>query len=130
VPSPRAGSLLTLALRVSNPGRAPWPIALPPRSGPRLNWPGRPETVGPGAVCLTARWRALDPHPDADPASPRELLPLRRDLPAGESLDQDVVLRAPSVPGSYELEIDVKQLDGAPFDAAGELRLQLEVRSG
>ena len=130
--SARAGSLLGLELRVSNTGRTDWPVALQPRSGLRLNWTGRPEPIGRGAVCLAARWRALDPASARDPASPAVLLPLRRDLPAGESLAQQVAVRTPSAPGRYQLEIAVKQLDGARFETPGDepLRLELEVSSG
>jgi hypothetical protein len=39
---------------------------------------------------------------------------LRRDLPAGESLDQVLVLGAPAVGGDYELELRVAQRGETP----------------
>ena len=66
-------------------------------------------------VELVAQWRPLD-EGEAGAASPPLAVPLRRDIPAGESLDQTVVLAAPFVPGRYELSIGVRQVGTTAFD--------------
>ncbi|HEX9420469.1 MAG TPA: hypothetical protein VGA81_15545, partial [Methylomirabilota bacterium] len=112
----RVGTLARVALRVENLGTSAWPVSAPPAdpsAGILRPWPSRQPYV----VELVARWRPLD-EGEAGAASPPLAVPLRRDIPAGESLDQTVVLAAPFVPGRYELSIGVRQVGTTAFDGA------------
>jgi len=55
----------------------------------------------------------------------RSLYRSGRDIPAGESLDQTVVLAAPSVPGRYELSIGVRQVGTTAFDGPDNQPLRI-----
>src|SRR5262249_970624 len=59
-----------------------------------------------------------------------QTLALRRDIPAGEIMRDEVRPVAPARPGSYELELGLEQVDGPPFPAppSGPVRLPIEVR--
>ena len=112
-----------------------WPAAIPD------------DAAVPYAVGLVARWRALDggpldpPVPVPAPAAPPggkparrpvktrvlQRFPLRRDVPAGESLVQDIVVKAPTRPGVYELKVSVRQNGGARFTRRGNVPLRLRV---
>ena len=76
-------------------------------------------------VELFAQWQPLD-EGEVGAASPLLALPLRRDLPAGESLDQTVALATPSVPGRYELSIGVRQVGTTAFDGPENQPLRME----
>ncbi len=84
-PSPVAGELRAVDIRVTNLGSAVW------RGGAN----GLPE------VRLSYRWRSLE-HLDEQPRTP-----LPHDLHPGESTLVPVVFRAPEDPGRYELVVDL-----------------------
>lgn len=84
-PSPVAGELREVDVRVTNLGGAVW----------RGGADGLPE------VRLSYRWRALD-HLDEQPRTP-----LPHDLRPGESALVPIVFRAPDDPGTYELVVDL-----------------------
>jgi len=129
------GRGLRLLLTVENTGTDGWPAAIPN------------DAAVPYAVGLVARWRALDggpldpPAPVPVPAAPPggkptrrpvktrvlQRFPLRRDVPASESLVQDIVVKAPTRPGVYELKVSVRQNGGARFTRRGNVPLRLRV---
>ncbi|HXJ33122.1 MAG TPA: hypothetical protein VMS22_03710 [Candidatus Eisenbacteria bacterium] len=95
------GRRLPVTVEVTNRGSAGWPAALP----------GRPVD-GVLTVRLFARWVGADGHSEDLPAER-----LRRDVPAGETLRQTVMLPAPREPGSYRLEVGVEQVGGADLSS-------------
>jgi hypothetical protein len=130
------GRRIRLLVTIENAGTNGWPAAIPGDAAARY------------AVGLVARWRALDGGP-LDPAVPAaaqtapaggqkrprppartrviERFPLRRDVPAGESLVQDIIVKAPTRPGVYELKVSVRQSAGARFTRRGNVPLRLRV---
>jgi hypothetical protein len=122
------GAVKTLRLRLTNIGKADWPAAAPPRvplggyRGPR---PG--QLVQPFVVRVTPRWRTASPDRRGENQPEQMPFVLWRDLPAGESLDQDVIVRAPGRAGSYELGFDLDQAGAAAFASVGRT-IRIEVR--
>ena len=45
----------------------------------------------------------------------------------GDLVSLDAYLAGPSAPGSYELALDVEQIEGARFDGPGNVLLRLRV---
>jgi hypothetical protein len=111
------GRRLHLPLQVTDLGTADWPVSVPP---------GAPPTY---TVRLEARWRRAGTPDDAESIAARETFELLRDVPAGDTLRQEVWLTPPTEPGPYRLEIAIFQLDGARFIAPGNepLRVQTTV---
>jgi len=112
-----AGPPLSLALQITNAGAAPWPVTVPPRA---------PLTY---TVRMIARWwPPLVPHEDGTTVVWQDV-ELPRDVPAGEELPWTVWLQTPFAPGPYDVEVGVRQVDGARFDGPGNepLRLRLEM---
>ena len=104
-----AGSRWTLPVEVRNLGRAAWPVTIPPS----LRW-----TYG---VHLVATWT----RDGAEPST--QVVALRRDVPAGDTLVQDLVLGLPAEAGAYRLEVALQQAAGASFDVPGNAPLRLEL---
>jgi hypothetical protein len=75
---------------------------------------------------LLERWIPEDPGRSANVLEGRVWL--RRDVSAGETLMQNVLLIAPPEPGSYVLELRVDQVDGARFDGPGNVVYRQPVR--
>jgi hypothetical protein len=68
-------------------------------------------------VALSSLWRS---HATGEPQD-AEIHWLRRDLPGGEILLQSLPIPAPITPGTYELEMTLRQVDGARFDGPGNI---------
>lgn len=93
-PAMRARSVHRLRVRVTNHGDASWPAF---SAGARLN-----------CLLISAWWR--DGHMEQDAGG---AVPLSRNLAAGESVDLTLEIRAPAIPGDYELKVMLGQdLDG------------------
>ena len=133
---------LGLTLRITNAGARAWPIAVAPARAMQLNL-GFGPTPRELTVELTTRWRPAAPPgtgtstpgasdapsgPDPDDPSSQSI-PLRRDVPPGETITQKVLLTTPPRPGLYDLEIGARQVHGARFTAPGNepLRVRVEV---
>ena len=143
-PPVRAGVLNSVALdlTISNLGESDWPVfLLPPQAGEaeflravRLRslegglMATSPIPIAqppPTAVQLVARWWPATGQ--EGPPAKQQSLQLNRDVPAGESLRQSVVLFTPDSPGLYDLEIDAEQVDGSPFTGPGSSSLRWPV---
>jgi hypothetical protein len=98
---------ITVTVRARNAGSRAWPVVVPP---------GRPAA---STVRLVAMWDRLD----ASMPTPVSATALRRDVPAGDAIVQEARIRAPAVPGDYQLTVRVEQDQGARFDASGNVAL-------
>jgi hypothetical protein len=121
-----AGELVEVPIAIANRGEAVWPGALSGNGG------------APDEIFVAARWR-----PAHGAAATLEMRAagmragldsgLRRDLPAGESLDQVLVLPAPAIAGDYELELRLAQRGDAagpgPAARAPDVVVPISVRS-
>lgn len=96
------GARGTIRVRVTNKGHAAWPHDLPLER----------------AICLGNHWLHADgsmfEHDDG-----RGRLPVR--LAPGESIDSDLAIKAPSIPGEYEIEIDLLQENVCWFAQKGSI---------
>jgi len=112
----RPGAMPSIRLVVRNLGDAAWPVAVAP-SGPQTH------TVG-----IAARWVPRD-APDANPEP--QTLALRRDLPAEQTMRDEIRPVAPARAGRYDLELRLVQGDGPTFPdpPGGPVRLPIEVRA-
>src|SRR5438128_6974477 len=108
-----AGRLFSLRVAVTNGGRAPWPVTLPP---------GAPRT---SEVHLAARWLRSGADGSA-PSEPR-VVRLPRDVSPGETIKLSAILTAPNVPAAYTLELGITQADGPAFGGRTPVRLELTV---
>ncbi|MGH7895807.1 MAG: hypothetical protein ACREQL_14135, partial [Candidatus Binatia bacterium] len=109
-----AGRLFRLSVSVTNHGWVSWPAVLPRRE------------VRSYVVQVESRWIAQ--VEGAADASPPRVTDLRRDVAPGETVEQTMVLAAPRVPGKYELELAVRQVDGSDLASpTNPIRLPLEV---
>ncbi len=104
--------LARVPLKITNMGAHGWPASAPP------------GVEDPPLVHLETRW--LDAR--GEPVGPPGTMPLRRDVPAGESLLQSVLAVAPSEPGAYFLEMRVRQRNGARFEGPENEPLRVRVR--
>jgi hypothetical protein len=100
-----SGAARWIDVVVKNLGDAAWPVSVPTFG----------ELFTPpydGEVFLQLTWRA-----DDDPASEPtvSLSQLAHDVAAHESVRQRLVLRSPSVPGRYDVELAVRQRNGEGF---------------
>jgi hypothetical protein len=95
-----AGQPLAIDVALANRGTRGWPAAAPARPGV------------PASVHLELRWQ------DAAGSSPPEIVELRRDVPAGETLAEHLTTTAPARPGTYRLEIALHQVDGADMSSS------------
>jgi hypothetical protein len=119
-----ARGLEKIRLRITNAGTVDWPAVPPPRaplSGFRPHAAPRTAYV----VEMTPVWRDLQPTGDAVEA-PRPVA-LWRDVPAGESLEQEIRVRVPDSVGTYHLDLELGQAEGESFESVGEA-LPVEVR--
>ncbi|HZR82435.1 MAG TPA: hypothetical protein VFD92_15180 [Candidatus Binatia bacterium] len=105
----RAGSIVPMDVEVVNAGTAPWPV--PAFVGVRLG------------VFVAAIWR---PVAGGEPP-PGQSFTLPRDLAPGERASESVLLKVPPAPGEYELEVLVKQWDGARFTAPANRPFRMRV---
>jgi hypothetical protein len=112
LPRVPARYLLPIATRVENVGTEVWPVTA--YVGTRYG------------VFLGARWTPVESS-TGEPAV--QALPLPRDLSPGETLEQQLILKTPPVPGTYDFEMRVKQWGGTPFEGAADrpYRLRVEV---
>jgi hypothetical protein len=128
-PAPSVSALLGWPVRVTveirNAGTAAWPVTAPPENSMQGPWLMGGFPLRTLTVRLYARWTALE-APDVEPPPPQELA-LRRDVPAGEALEQDLYLTGPKAPGRYGLELRAEQVGGARFDGPGNMPLHLEI---
>src|SRR5262249_28251042 len=110
------GATASISLLVRNLGDAVWPIAVAPSQPPTYT------------VRVTARWV---PRDAPDPGPEIQTFALRRDLPAAETMRDEVRPVAPARPGAYDLELRLEQLGGAAFPdpPGGSLRVPIEVRA-
>jgi hypothetical protein len=92
-----AGGFVWLPIEIANRGPGDWPGALTKNGGTR------------GEVFVAARWRRPSPIDAGSPALLGSDVGLRRDLPAGDSLQQTIVVAAPRDPGDYRLELRLEQ---------------------
>lgn len=99
----------------SNAGTASWPAPVEF---------GAPSPFG---VRLMMRWSRSDANSGGGTVPAPFDMPLRRDVPSGESLRQSVLLAAPKQPGVYDIEIALHQVDGARFEAPGNMPLRARV---
>jgi len=97
-PPVRAGAPATVRLSVANTGPHGWPAAVPAR-------PDAPMTVR-----LELTWSS---RPDAI-----EVHTLRRDVPAGEALEQRIATTAPDRPGRATLTVALVQVQGGELATA------------
>lgn len=105
------GSALDVGVRVRNAGARTWPVVKPAGRSPS------------STVRLVARWdRTRDVRPLATTT-----VPLRRDVPPGDVIEQAIRVPVPIDPGSYRLTIEVEQVDGARFDGDGNVAVVAEV---
>jgi hypothetical protein len=107
----RPGAVVLLDLRVRNAGTQEWPVVVPA---------GAPTTH---TVRLLARWIPVR----MGSPSPVDVVRLRRDVPAGDTLSQVIPVPAPREPADYLLEIALAQEDGAAFTAGGNTPLRVRV---
>jgi hypothetical protein len=96
-----AGQPVSIDVALANRSIRGWPAAAPARPGV------------PASVHLELRWK------DAAASSAPEVFELRRDVPAGETLEQHVTTAAPARPGTYRVEIALRQVDGADMSSPG-----------
>jgi len=135
-------SFVPLELTISNLGESDWPVFVPPPQAGKAEFQRALRLRSPeGGLMATSPIPTAQPPPTAVelvarwwPAAGREASPARqqslqlsRDVLAGESLRQSVVLTTPDSPGSYDLEIDAEQRDGSPFTGLGSSSLRLPV---
>jgi hypothetical protein len=99
-------------VRVLNEGGVTWPASSAPERPMTLAIVLERDVPDAYRVVLASRWRSTDTGAQSEPKEEW----LRRDLPAGEVLTQVLTLTAPPVPGTYELEVRLRQIDGARFD--------------
>ncbi len=114
-PSPdtiRPGGLVLLDLRIRNAGARAWPVVVP--------------TGAPTALLVhgVARWTPVD---GASTTAAPDVVPLRRDVPVGDTLRQVVPLAAPATVGDYDLVVSLAQEGGARFDAVGNVPLRVRI---
>jgi hypothetical protein len=107
----RPGAVVLLDLRVRNAGTRAWPVVVPT---------GVPATH---TVRLLARWTPVG----RGAALLADVVRLRRDVPAGDTLEQVVPLSAPHDPGDYELVIALGQENGAGFTGTGNVPLRVRI---
>lgn len=121
-----AGQSYSIALSVENIGNAAWPVVVRPHKVLRLSGAVPSQPFRSLAVTLVARWV---PRSGARAGLPvrEERAALRRDIPAGDTLRQKIMLLAPEEPGRYQLEIGLDQIEGAPFTGPGNERILLDV---
>lgn len=110
----RAGAALRVSVEVFNPGSAAWPV---------LAGGG---AQAPGAVHLESTWTALDGAGQERGAVETHALP--RDVSAGDRLQSDLWLVAPSRPGPYEVELSLRQTGGRAFERSRDATAHLAVR--
>ena len=118
-PRVAAGTGFWVTVRVRNDGHVTWPASPMPSEPVMLHLPFEVHVPDAYRVVLTSVWRTHETG-EASEAQDRWL---RRDLPGGETLMQVLALIAPSTPGTYELETTLRQIDGARFDAPGNVPL-------
>jgi hypothetical protein len=108
------GSLAAIEVAVTNWGDATWPVVVAP---------GAPSTH---AVRIAVRWLPRD-IPEANTES--RTYALWADLSAGETIRDTIRVIAPALPGTYDLELRLVQVEGATFPdpAGGPVRLAIEV---
>lgn len=119
-PQGAAGQNVVAVVSVRNDGDLPWAAVPTPLAPLTLDGRWTTPVTHDGTVVLVERWRKLDASgaPAEAEASEHERF-LRRDVDPGEELRQMVTLSLPPEPGLYELELHVKQVEGASFQAAG-----------
>jgi hypothetical protein len=105
------GAVVLLDLRIRNGGTQAWPVVVPA---------GVPTAY---TVPLLARWTMVG----GGASPPAEVVRLRRDVPAGDTLAQVIPVPAPREPGDYELVIAPAQENGAAFGSAGNVALRIRI---
>jgi hypothetical protein len=115
----RAGTIV-LALVVTNEGDTMWPV-----NGPTFGRYFDPPYAG--EVLMRAAWRPAGPAVSDSPVFDLEL---PRDLRAHESLAHGFLVPTPLAPGTYDLELAVRQRSGEGFTppATRSLQGRIEVR--
>ncbi|MGH7893712.1 MAG: hypothetical protein ACREQL_03540 [Candidatus Binatia bacterium] len=94
----RVGFPFFATLGVSNRGSVDLPAALPGRGGRAFT------------ARFEIRWQAVD-RPGEEAHAP-QLVELRRDVPAMESIEQNVLVGPPRRPGPYAVQVSLRQVDG------------------
>jgi hypothetical protein len=110
----RPGAVVLLDLRVRNAGTRTWPVVVPANASTTRT------------VHLVGRWTPLDADAAGGPPA-TEVVRLRRDVPAGDTLAQVVPVHAPREGGDYQLMIALAQEGGATFGGAGNVALRARV---
>jgi hypothetical protein len=119
------GAPLVVGLTVHNDGIATWPVAAPPRRPLTGALPASRDVTLPYVVHLVVEWRALREHGGPNPAGQVALV---RDVPAGESVSQQLWLVTPSVPGDYDVIVHVVQTNGPRFRGSLRRRVTIDAR--
>ncbi len=99
IPPVRARGIAAISVEIANHGTRPWPGGL------------TPQATAPGEVYLEGRWTRAE----GDDVAAGDVT-LRRDLPAGERLTQQVFAPAPPSAGTWTLDLRLRQRAGAAFD--------------
>src|SRR5262249_47356375 len=107
-----AGAGYLAGVRVLNEGGVTWPAASAPNRPMALTITLERDVPDAYRVVLASRWRSLDTGAQSEVQEQF----LRRDLPPGETLTEVLTLTAPQALGTYELEMRLRQVDGARFD--------------
>jgi hypothetical protein len=111
-PQAIAGAGYSADVRVLNEGTLTWPASSAPNKPMLLGITLEREVPDTYRVVLSSRWRSAE---TGEQTEVQEQF-LRRDLPPGETLTDVLILTAPQAPGTYELEVRLRQVDGARFD--------------
>jgi hypothetical protein len=120
-----AGKAAPIRVAVTNLGDATWPVLVP------MVTPAAASTdemrLDRYSAVLVTRW-VTD---DGEGATARpQTFRLRRDVPPGETLHDEIAPLAPTRPGRYHLEVQLEQVGGTHFTGpdGGGMRLPVVVR--
>jgi hypothetical protein len=100
-----ADRIVSIEVQAMNRGTVAWPAAVPSTAPPAYT------------MRLVIDWTPF--AADRDEASTVQEFALARDVPPGDRVAQRLLVKTPAEPGTYDLRIRVRQIDGARFDAPG-----------
>ncbi len=112
----RTATPLALGVQVTNVGTVTWPVTTPV---------SMPHAY---TVVLLVRWWPADAAHDDGAVARAEQGGLRHEVSPAETLRQTMWVTTPAEPGTYDLEVAVRQEGGARFDGVGNLPLRARIR--